>query len=204
MLTAAFLRGFGLGLSLIVAIGAQNAFVLRQGLKREHRFFVALTCTLCDAILIGLGTAGFGSLIAHNPLWTRAAAWAGAVFLFFYGARAFRNAWKPSTLTTTDAPPASSGSILATLLALSLLNPHVYLDTVVLVGGLSAQYPPRPRLFFALGAMTASLLWFFALAFGASLLAPLFRRPLAWRVLDTGIGVVMWSIALGLLLRPSG
>ena len=200
MLAAAFLRGLGLGASLIIAIGAQNAFVLRQGLKCEHRFAVALTCTLCYAALIGLGAAGFGSLIAHNPRWIRLAAWAGAAFLFFYGARAFRSAWKPAGLMTEDAPRASLGSALTTLLALSLLNPHVYLDTVVLVGGLSAQYTPRPRGFFALGAMTASLLWFFSLAFGASALAPLFPRPLAWRVLDTGIGLVMWSIALGLLL----
>lgn len=196
----AFLRGLGLGAGLIIAIGAQNAFVLRQGLRREHRFPVALICTLCDAALIALGAAGFGSLIAHNPLWIRLAAWAGALFLFFYGARAFRSAWKPTGLDTAEAPPASVGTVLVTLLALSLLNPHVYLDTVVLVGGLSAQYPPHPRVFFALGAMTASLLWFFSLAFGASALAPLFRRPLAWRILDTVIGLVMWSIALGLLL----
>ena len=200
MLVAAFLRGLGLGASLIIAIGAQNAFVLRQGLKREHRFLVALACTLCDAALIGLGAAGFGSLIAHNPRWIRMAAWAGALFLFFYGARALRIAWKPAGLDTAEAPPAPIRAVLVTLLGLSLLNPHVYLDTVVLVGGLSAQYSTRPRFFFALGAVTASLLWFFSLAFGASALAPVFRRPLAWRVLDTGIGLVMWSIALGLLL----
>ena len=200
MLIAAFLRGLGLGASLIIAIGAQNAFVLRQGLKREHRFAVALTCTFCDAALIGLGAAGFGSLIAHNPEWIRLAAWAGALFLFFYGARAFRSAWKPAGLDTAVAPPAPIRAVLVTLLGLSLLNPHVYLDTVVLVGGLSAQYSSRPRFFFALGAVTASLLWFFSLAFGASALAPVFRRPLAWRLLDTGIGLVMWSIALGLLL----
>ena len=200
MLIAAFLRGLGLGASLIIAIGAQNAFVLRQGLKREHRFPVALTCTLCDAALIALGTAGFGSLIAHNTLWMRLAAWAGAVFLFFYGARAFRSAWTPAGLTAEEAPRASVGSVLATLFALSFLNPHVYLDTVVLVGGLSAQYPPHSRLAFALGAMLASLLWFFSLAYGAAWLAPLFRRPVAWRVLDGLIGVVMWTIALILVL----
>lgn len=200
VLIATLLRGLGLGASLIIAIGAQNAFVLRQGLKREHQFSVALTCSLCDAALIALGAAGFGSLIAHNPLWTRLAAWAGAAFLFFYGARAFRSALRPAGMEAEDQSPATGPNVIATTLALSLLNPHVYLDTVVLVGGLSAQYSLRPRLAFGLGAMLASLLWFFGLAYGAAWLAPLFRRPVAWRLLDGLIGLVMWTIALGLAL----
>jgi L-lysine exporter family protein LysE/ArgO len=195
----AFGRGLGLGAGLIVAIGAQNAFVLRQGLRREGRLAVALVCTGCDALLIALGAGGFGALIARAPLLTRAAAWAGALFLLLYGLGAFRRALRPGSLAQ-EAPPATRGGLVATAFALSLLNPHVYLDTVVLVGGLAAQYPPRPRLVFAAGAMTASALWFFALAYGASALAPLFRRPLAWRVLDTGIGLVMWAIALSLVV----
>ncbi len=194
---SAFGRGLGLGAGLIVAIGAQNAFVLRQGLKREGRLTVALVCTTCDAALIALGTGGFGDLIARAPWLTHLAAWTGALFLLFYGLGAFRRALRPLA-PSDDIAPTSRGSLVATTLALSLLNPHAFLDTVVLIGGLSAQYPPHPRTFFALGSVTASCLWFFSLAYGASALAPVFRRPLAWRVLDTSIGLVMWTIALGL------
>lgn len=186
----AFGRGLGLGAGLIIAIGAQNAFVLRQGLKREGRLLVALLCTCCDAALITLGAAGFGGLIAHLPWLTRAAAWLGALFLLFYGAFAFRRMLHPSVLPE-DAPTASPASLAATVLALSLLNPHVYLDTVVLIGGLSAQYPPSARAWFAGGAVTASAFWFFGLTYGASLLAPVFRRPTTWRILDLMIGGIM-------------
>lgn len=203
LLTTAFLRGLGLGASLIVAIGAQNAFVLRQGLKREGRLSVALTCTLCDAALIALGVGGFGSVLAHHVAWARLMAWAGAAFLFVYGARAFQSALHPSALTD-DAPPAAPGATVVTVLALSLLNPHVYLDTVVLLGGLSAQYAPRSRLEFGLGAVSASVLWFFGLAYGAGYLAPLFQKPSAWRFLDGLIGTVMWALALGLILGTPG
>ena len=196
---AAFGRGLGLGAGLIIAIGAQNAFVLRQGLKREGRLLVALLCTCFDAALISLGAAGFGGLIAHLPWLTRAAAWTGAIFLLFYGATAFRRALRPVTLRDA-VPVASRAGLVATVLALSLLNPHVYLDTVVLIGGLSAQYTPYARGWFAGGAITASLLWFFGLAYGASLLVPLFRRPATWRILDLMIGCIMWAIAASLLL----
>ena len=193
------MRGLGLGAGLIIAIGAQNAFVLRQGLKREGRLLVALLCTCCDAGLITLGAAGFGGLIAHLPWLTRAAAWVGALFLLFYGATAFRRALHPAALPE-EAPAASRASLAGTVLALSLLNPHVYLDTVVLIGGLSAQYPPSARGWFAGGAVAASALWFFGLAYGASLLIPLFRRLATWRVLDLLIGGIMWAIAASLLL----
>ncbi len=195
---AAFGRGLGLGASLIIAIGAQNAFVLRQGLKREGRVTVALVCTLCDAALIALGAGGFGSLIARAPTLTHIAAWTGALFLLFYGAGAFRRALRPQT-PGEDAPPVSRMGLVGTTLALSLLNPHVYLDTVVLIGGLSAQFPPVARGWFAAGAMAASALWFFGLAFGAAFLVPLFRKPATWRVLDLMIGCVMWAIAVSLL-----
>lgn len=201
MLAPAFLEGFGLGAGLIVAIGAQNAYVLRQGLKGEHVFAVAGICFLVDVALIALGAGGFASLIAALPGATDIIAWAGAAFLFVYGLRAFHGAVKPGTLETRDARSAGPTLRAAALtaLALSLLNPHVYLDTVVLLGGLAAQYPPSPRAAFALGAMAASLVWFFGLGYGAGKLAPVFAKPLAWRLLDIAIGCVMWAIAAGLL-----
>lgn len=197
----AFGRGLGLGAGLIIAIGAQNAFVLRQGLKKEGRFLVALLCTCCDAALIVLGAAGFGSLIVHIPWLTRAAAWAGALFLLFYGANAFYRALRPTALSG-DVSTASRTGPVGTTLALSLLNPHVYLDTVVLIGGLSAQYSFSARGWFAAGAVTASALWFFGLAYGAAYLVPLFRKPVTWRILDLVIGCVMWAIAASLLDSP--
>ena len=198
MSTFPFLRGLGLGASLIIAIGAQNAFVLRQGLRREQAVLVAAICAACDALLITLGTAGVGSIIAHLPWLTRLMSLGGAMFLLFYGFLAFRRALHPSALQAASAP-AAHGSIAVTTLSVSLLNPHVYLDTVVLVGGLAGQYAPSPRLVFALGAVSASCLWFFSLALGAAFLAPLFRRPGAWRILDCGVGVVLWVIAFGLV-----
>jgi L-lysine exporter family protein LysE/ArgO len=201
MLALAFFEGFGLGAGLIVAIGAQNAYVLRQGLKREHVFAVAGLCFLVDVALIALGAGGFASLIAGHAGATDAIAWAGAAFLFVYGLRAFHGAIKPGRLEADNAR-ATGPSLRAaalTALALSLLNPHVYLDTVVLIGGLAAQYPPSPRAAFALGAMAASLVWFYGLGYGAGKLAPVFARPRAWRLLDIAIGCIMWAIALGLV-----
>ena len=195
---APFLRGLGLGASLIIAIGAQNAYVLRQGLRRDQAALVAAICAACDALLITLGTAGVGSAIAHLPWLARLASVCGAVFLLVYGGMAFRRALHPAALQAASAP-ATHGSIAVTTLSVSLLNPHVYLDTVVLVGGISAQYGVHSRLFFALGAVCASCLWFFGLALGAAFLAPLFRRPGAWQVLDCGVGIVMWIITFSLM-----
>jgi L-lysine exporter family protein LysE/ArgO len=191
------LQGFALGASLIIAIGAQNAFVLRQGLKRVHVFLSASVCTLCDMVLITLGVAGLGTLISTNPILTQIATWGGAAFLLYYGLRSFRSALKANILEAESAQdqPMRTRDTLVTLLAISLLNPHVYLDTVVLVGSIGAHYPEDQRIYFALGAMCASLVWFFGLAYGAAWLAPLFRRPMAWRILDALVGCVMWSIA---------
>jgi L-lysine exporter family protein LysE/ArgO len=191
------LQGFALGASLIIAIGAQNAFVLRQGLKRVHVFLSASVCTLCDMALIALGVAGLGTLISTNPILTQIATWGGAAFLLYYGLRSFRSALKTNKLEAESAlgQPVRVRDTLVTLLAISLLNPHVYLDTVVLVGSIGAHYPGNQRIYFALGAMSASLVWFFSLAYGAVWLAPLFRRPMAWRILDALVGCVMWSIA---------
>lgn len=197
MLQSGF-AGFALGLSLIVAIGAQNAFVLRQGLRRSHVFAVCLTCALSDAILIALGVAGFGALAERVPgleFWMRLF---GAAFLIWYGARAFLSALRGGQSLQADGAAQGQRAALLTCLALTWLNPHVYLDTVVLLGNIATQYDNR--LAFALGAMTASFVFFFGLGFGARLLAPVFARPIAWRWLDGGVGLLMWAIAASLLL----
>lgn len=200
---AAFIAGLGLGASLIIAIGAQNAFVLRRSLRREHAVLVALVCTLCDWGLIVLGALGFGALVGRVPSLMAWAAWGGAAFLFVHGALAFRSALHPGSLTAEDpegrAPLGLAGAIVATL-AVSLLNPHVYLDTVVLLGSVAAQYPGLSRVMFVLGAGVASAVWFFGIALGGRLLAPFFARESAWRVLDLVVGIVMWWIAAGLVL----
>ncbi|MEQ8402429.1 MAG: LysE/ArgO family amino acid transporter [Roseitalea porphyridii] len=198
----AALQGLGLGASLIIAIGAQNAYVLRQGLRRQHVFAVAGLCVLIDCILIALGAGGFASLLRTFPRLPDVAAWGGAVFLALYSLRAFAAALHPGTLkaAATTETGNSLKSALATTLALSLLNPHVYLDTVILLGGLASQYPSQERLAFALGAMLASALWFYGLGFGARQLAPLFASPRAWRLLDAFVGCVMAALAAGLII----
>jgi L-lysine exporter family protein LysE/ArgO len=196
MMQAAF-AGFSLGLSLILAIGAQNAFVLRQGLRRQHVLAIVLTCALSDALLIIAGVAGFGALIASLPALAQAMRWGGALFLLVYGARAFLAAWRGGETLNAGEAEGSLRAALLTCLALTWLNPHVYLDTVVLLGSVSAQYPAWP---FGIGAVTASFTFFFALGYGARLLAPVFARSVAWRILDVLVGVIMWSIAITLLL----
>ncbi|SHH82713.1 LysE/ArgO family amino acid transporter [Marivita hallyeonensis] len=196
-MTAA-LAGFALGFSLILAIGAQNAFVLRQGLLRSHVFAVSLTCALSDAILIAAGVAGFGALTQAIPGLEFAMRLLGAAFLIWYGARTLQSAWRGGQAMQAGQAAGSLRKALLTCLALTWLNPHVYLDTVILLGAVSAQYDNR--LAFALGAMTASFVFFFSLGYGARFLAPLFARPRAWQVLDVIIGLVMWAIAAKLLL----
>lgn len=196
---AAFGQGFGLGAGLIIAIGAQNAFVLRQGLRRQHALAAALVCFACDAALIALGVAGFGQVVASTPWLTALAAWGGAAFLFAYGLRAFRSALRPRGLEVAAGEGLTRRGVVLATLAVSLLNPHVYLDTVVLLGSVGGQFEGLARTAFGLGAVTASGVWFFSLAYGAARLEPLFRKPLAWRVLDGLIGAVMWSIAASLI-----
>ncbi|GAA6189148.1 LysE/ArgO family amino acid transporter [Litorivita sp. NS0012-18] len=199
-LTASAAAGFWLGLSLILAIGAQNAFVLRQGLARSHVFAVCLTCALSDAILIAAGVAGFGALSKAAPWIEPLMRYGGAAFLLVYGLRSFAAAWRGGQggLEAASGARASLGKALATCLLLTWANPHVYLDTVVLLGAVSSNYTPRAG--FAAGAMTASFVFFFALGYGARLLAPLFARPLTWRIFEAGIGAVMWAIAVKLAL----
>lgn len=195
----AFLPGFALGFSLILAIGAQNAFVLRQGLRRDHVFAVCLACALSDAILIAAGVAGFGALAQALPWLEPMMRYGGAAFLLWYGALNLLSAWRGGeTLQVEDGRGRGVWRTLGVVLALTWLNPHVYLDTVVLLGTVSAQYDDR--LWFALGAICASFVFFFILGYGARLLAPLFARPRAWQVLDLLIALVMWAIAARLLV----
>ncbi|HRJ69297.1 MAG TPA: LysE/ArgO family amino acid transporter [Beijerinckiaceae bacterium] len=199
MLSAA-IAGFLLGGSLIVAIGAQNAFVLRQGLLRHNVFAVTLFCAVSDAVLIALGVAGFGAYVASSPGLLRIVGIAGAAFLFAYGGMAFRRALQPSVLTATEAPAPPLATALASCASFTFLNPHVYLDTVVLVGGLAATWPGSSRYVFGAGAILASFVWFFGLGYGARLLEPVFRSPRAWQVLDCLIGLIMWMLAARIAL----
>ncbi len=194
-----FLQGFGISAGLIIAIGAQNAFVLSQSIRRNHPFFIALLCSICDAALIAAGIAGTGSLVASDALYMQLAAWGGALFLFWYGFRAFRSALKGGKLETDAQTFTSLRSVLWATLAVTLLNPHVYLDTVILMGGISGQFSGSSRIYFGLGAMSASFIWFFSLSMGGKILAPLFRRPLAWRILDSLVCATMWFIGISLL-----
>ena len=198
---SAAVSGFLVGLSLILAIGAQNAFVLRQGLRREHVGAVVLACGLSDAVLMTAGVLGFGALSEVMPWLGNAMRLGGAAFLIVYGALRFRAALRGgAALMPTDATAAPLGRVLATCLLLTWANPHVYLDTLVLVGTLSAQYEPYSG-YFGLGAVTASFTFFAALGYGARLLAPVFARPASWVVLEVVVGCTMWAIAAGLLLR---
>ncbi|GGO03188.1 LysE/ArgO family amino acid transporter [Micromonospora parathelypteridis] len=197
MLTSA-VAGFSISIALIVAIGAQNAFVLRQGLRREHVVPVVLTCAASDALLIMAGVAGVGSLVTGRPGLLTAIRWGGAAFLLCYAALAARRALRPGALLPTERPPATLGATLLACVAFTYLNPHVYLDTVLLLGGVAQQHPHR--WVFGAGAALASAVWFTALGAGAQRLAPLLARAVAWRVLDAIIAVVMAGLAAALLL----
>jgi L-lysine exporter family protein LysE/ArgO len=197
----AFIPGFLLGASLIVAIGAQNAFVLRQGLRKEHVFWVCLICALSDAALIASGVAGFGVLVTAVPWLAPVMRFGGAAFLLAYGLRSLWSAWRKSgALNPSDDVRKPLGATIAACLAFTWLNPHVYLDTVVLLGSVSTHYAGQ-RSLFALGAITSSFLFFFSLGYGARLLRPLFANPKAWRVLDALIGITMLLLAAKLVLQ---
>ncbi|MCK0117389.1 LysE family transporter [Isoptericola sp. S6320L] len=200
-----FLAGLGLGLSLIVAIGAQNAFVLRQGVRREHVGVVVLVCAASDAVLYAAGGAGLGALVEQHPGLVEVARWAGAAVVLGYGALAARRAWRggEELEAARDVARPDAGRrlrpVLLTALALTWLNPHVYLDTVVLQGSIAAGYGDDRWLFTA-GAVVSSVLWFVGLGYGARFLAPLLRRPGAWRVVDGVIALIMLAVAASLLL----
>ena len=195
----ALLYGFSLGFSLIMAIGAQNAFVLKQGLKDEHVFLVCLICALSDAALILIGVSGFHVLVAAFPSLVSVARYAGAIFLFIYGLIGFYNALRVQQgLEPSEIRNNSAWQAALTCLAFTWLNPHVYLDTVVLLGSVSTQFSAQ-IVWFASGAMTASFVFFFALGYGARLLRPVFAEARAWRILDFLIGCIMWGIAARLV-----
>ncbi len=195
-----FGTGFLTAFTLIAAIGAQNAFVLRQGIRREHVLPVVAVCTVSDMALIAAGIGGFGALIATHPDIVTVAKIGGAVFLTCYGLLAARRAIRPSTLNPSETAPARLAGVLATCLALTFLNPHVYLDTVVLLGALANQYADS-RWLFGIGAAAASTVWFTGLGFGARRLSGLFAASLTWRILDGVIAVTM--VALGAYLALS-
>ena len=193
--------GFAVGGGLIIAIGAQNAHVIRAGLRRRHLFVVATICVLCDVALIAAGAGGVGSFVAATPWRAAAAAWGGAAFLIAYGVLAVRSFVNPPAFDWEIADNSRgglAGAVLATL-SVSLLNPHVYLDTVVLVGGIAAQYETVPRFWFAGGAMLASVVWFYAIGYGAFAAAPLMRTRTAQRVLDGAVALVMFGVAAMLI-----
>ncbi|WP_197382981.1 LysE/ArgO family amino acid transporter [Mycolicibacterium mengxianglii] len=189
--------GFLTSLTLIAAIGAQNAFVLRQGIRGEHVLPVVALCTVSDIVLIAAGIAGFGALVATHPSVVTVATLGGAVFLICYGLLAARRALKPGTLTPADAAPAGLTGVVATCLALTFLNPHVYLDTVILLGALANNHADNKWLF-GIGAVSASLVWFTTLGFGARRLRTVFATPLTWRILDGGIATTMIALGVGL------
>jgi L-lysine exporter family protein LysE/ArgO len=198
---AAASSGFLLGASLIVAIGAQNAFILRQGLLRQHVFLLCLICSLADALLIAAGVGGLGSLVAASPRLITAVTIGGAGFLLGYAVIALRRAMHPQALRAARDGEGSLKAAVAACLAFTFLNPHVYLDTVLLLGSLSGRFDGAARLAYGIGAAAASFAWFFGLGYGARFLQPLFARPSAWRVLDILVGLVMAGIAVGLLGR---
>ena len=200
MIFSAVIAGFFSGAALIIAIGAQNAFVLRQGIRREHVLPVVAVCALSDAILIALGVAGIGTLVTAAPFILEIIRWAGGLFLIGYAIFAARRAIRPKALVVDGSDATSRTAAIATVLALTWLNPHVYLDTVLLLGSLSTAHGPDGRWWFAGGAIVASLVWFTSLGFGARLLRGLFAKPAAWRILDLSIAAVMLILAARLIL----
>lgn len=190
-----FFQGFGIGGGLIIAIGAQNSFVLSQGVRRQHFLLIPFICSICDIALICAGAAGIGSYVAAHPQVSHYAALGGTVFLFWYGLRSLHSALRNTASLQPEKVTNGTRSIILTTLAITLLNPHVYLDTIVLLGSISGQFQDSSRVIFTLGACLASTLWFFALSLGGTLLEPLFRKPISWKILDLCICCVMWTIA---------
>lgn len=201
---SAFIKGFGLGASLIAAIGSQNAFVLSCALRKQHALAIASVCIMIDALLIFSGVWGLGVLIEQYPSITTLALLGGALFLFVYGTFAFYRAYRPQKMVLEGVKTMTLSLALATTLALSLLNPHVYLDTVILLGSIGAQLPGEQSWWFAIGASVASCVWFTSLVVAGRLLAPWFQTVRSWQILDLLVGVTMWSIAIALLLSARG
>ncbi|MCT8986098.1 LysE/ArgO family amino acid transporter [Shewanella phaeophyticola] len=196
MAISALLQGLILGVGMIIPIGAQNAYLLSQGIKRNHHFLAATICMLCDVILIGLGIFGGGKLIASSEWLMLIIAWGGISFLIVYAAISFTKVWKNHYQTTThEAATNSRKHIIGTTLAVTLLNPHVYLDTVMILGSVGGMFEGNERWAFAIGTVLASVLWFYSLAFGAAKLAPWLGKPQIQRMVDALVGAIMLFIA---------
>ncbi len=191
--------GFLLGGSLIIAIGAQNAYVLKLGIQKRHVFAIVMICALSDAALIVLGVAGFGTFVQSSPKILTAVTIFGAIFLTIYGGLAMARALNPGRMKASTQTQTNLTGAIVTVLSLTFLNPHVYLDTVVLLGGISAQYEGDSRFIFGAGAVIASFVWFFALGYGARFLEPIFAKPRSWQILEFFIAIIMWSIAAKLI-----
>lgn len=198
----AFYAGFILSIGLIVAIGPQNAYVIRKGLKKRHVLLSTTICFLSDALLISLGAAGVGALLQTGGTLTLIVTGAGVLFLFWYGAKSFYEALHPKILTKADIEKAGARTkgkewplVVLSLLAFTFLNPHVYIDTLLIIGGVSAQYQLPDRYLFAAGAILASGVWFYGIGYGAGFFSRAFESQTAWRVLDTLIGFIMWGAA---------
>lgn len=190
------IEGFGIGAGLIIAIGSQNAFVLKKGIMKQHVFITALTCSIIDTILIVLGSMGLGTIISRTPMLMISATLFGIMFLSTYAIKSFIAVFQSKTLDSEDNKQESITvkATLITLFALTLLNPHVYLDTVILLGSIGARYPIFDRTNFVIGACMASFVWFFGLAYGAGFFSPLFKKEITWKILDFVIGCVMLTI----------
>lgn len=189
------LTGFLTGLGLIVAIGSQNAFVLRQGLLRQHVTLIVVVCALSDIALELAGVLGMGAVVEAHPTAIKALKWFGAAYLIWFGINALRSARRASSLSPADAPPVCRRTAVLTVLGLTFLNPHVYLDTVVMIGSLANSRGPEGRWWFYAGSVAASILWFAALGYGARALTPLVRKARTWQVIDTVVGVMMFGFA---------
>jgi L-lysine exporter family protein LysE/ArgO len=195
----AIVPGFLTGLSLIIAIGAQNAFVIRQGLLRQHVFLIVAICAISDAALIFLGTGGLGTLVQSKPSLLEFIRWFGVIYLTWFGIRSVRSAFKSQSLQAGEGSVISKTKIVGTCLALTFLNPHVYLDTVILLGSIANQFE-GDRWFFALGGAIASMVWFTSIGYGARAASRFMSKPIFWKILDSIIAAVMFTIAITLAL----
>jgi L-lysine exporter family protein LysE/ArgO len=193
----AILPGLLTGFSLIIAIGAQNAFVIRQGLRREHILLIVLICAISDAALILVGTGGLGRIIQGNQIALEIIRWFGVAYLTWFGLRSLRSAFKSQSLQVGEVLQARAGDVARSALALTFLNPHVYLDTVILLGSVANQFE-SDRWFFALGACLASIIWFTTIGFGARSASRFMSKPIFWKILDSIIALVMFSIGITL------
>lgn len=197
----ALLKGFAASASLIIAIGAQNAFVIRQGLRRQHLFFTALFCSFIDALLISLGVLGIGELLTAYPLFIELSQYMAVLFLIFYGALSLKSSLSPKALNYLQKEESFTlQKTVLLLIGFSLFNPHVYLDTVILLGSIASQYGSYEQIYFAIGAISASFIWFFTITYGSRFLAPLLSRKHSWRVIDCLIAFIMWGIAMSLVV----